>query len=90
MAVLKIYTDGACSGNQNEKNTGGGAPFSNTGNIKKKLFGGESDTTNNRMEMTALLKAFNAIKKEGQIIEFFSDSSLSHGLFQKKMVFVTG
>jgi len=84
MAVLKIYTDGACSGNQNEKNTGGWGAVLEYGEHQKELFGGEADTTNNRMEMTALLKAFNAIKKEGQIIEIFSDSSYLMDCFRKK------
>ena len=63
MAVLKIYTDGACSGNQNEKNAGGWGAVLEYGGAIKELSGGESDTTNNRMEMTALIEALSALKR---------------------------
>jgi len=86
--VLRIYTDGGCSGNQNEKNLGGwGAVLEfgpGGGNATRELHGGEPDTTNNRMEMTALLEAFKAIKKEGQTIQAFSDSSYLMDCFRKK------
>jgi len=76
MAIpLKIFTDGACSGNQNAENSGGWGAVLVYGSHQKELFGGEANTTNNRMEMTALLRAFEAIKKDRQIIEIFSDSA---------------
>ena len=76
MAIpLKIFTDGACAGNQNEENFGGWGAVLVYGSKQKELFGGEPNTTNNRMEMTALLRAFEAITKDGQSIELFSDSA---------------
>ena len=84
MTVLKIYTDGACSGNQNDENFGGWGAVLEYGAHTKELFGGEPDTTNNRMEMTALLRAFEAIKKDGQRIEVFSDSSYLINCFREK------
>ena len=51
---IKIYTDGACIGNPGP---GGWAAVILTENDKKELFGGERLTTNNRMELTAAIKA---------------------------------
>ena len=51
---IKIYTDGACIGNPGP---GGWAAIILSGNNKKEIFGGEKLTTNNRMELTAAIKA---------------------------------
>ena len=51
---IKIYTDGACIGNPGP---GGWAAIILTENQKKEIFGGEKITTNNRMELTATIKA---------------------------------
>lgn len=86
--TLRIYTDGGCSGNQYEENIGGwGAVLEfgeGGGNATKELHGGEVNTTNNRMEMTALLEAFRAITKENQTIQVFSDSSYLMDCFRRK------
>lgn len=84
MKILKLYTDGACSGNQNKENIGGWGAVLEYGVHQKQIYGGEFDTTNNRMEMTALLKAFEAIKNDGQIIWVFSDSSYLMNCFRDK------
>ena len=54
MKVLSIYTDGACSGNQNTDNIGGWGAILVYGQHTKEIYGGVRNTTNNRMEMTAL------------------------------------
>lgn len=82
--ILRIYTDGGCSGNQNDENLGGWGAVMEFGEAVKELYGGERNTTNNRMEMTALLEAFRAIKKDGQEIHVFSDSSYLMDCFRKK------
>ena len=82
--VLRIYTDGGCSGNQNEENLGGWGAILEFGSAVKELYGGEANTTNNRMEMTALLEAFRAIRKHGQSIQVFSDSSYLMNCFRDK------
>ncbi len=86
--TLRIYTDGGCSGNQSSENVGGwGAILEfglGGGRATKELHGGEINTTNNRMEMTALLEAFRAITKDGQRIQAFSDSSYLMDCFRKK------
>ena len=56
---LVIYTDGACSGNPGP---GGWGVLMQFGDIEKTLKGGEVDTTNNRMELMAAIKALEAIK----------------------------
>lgn len=84
MNILRIYTDGACSGNQNENNIGGWGAVLEYGEAQKELHGGELNTTNNRMELTAVIEAFKALKKEGQTIELFSDSSYVMNCFREK------
>ena len=81
--ILRIYTDGGCAGNQNDENLGGWGAIMEFGGAQKELYGSERNTTNNRMEMTALLEAFKAIKKDGQVIQVFSDSSYLMDCFRK-------
>jgi len=83
MQYINIYTDGACSGNQNQTNIGGWGAILEYGSHRKELFGGEADTTNNRMEMKALLNALQAIKKGNQAIRVFSDSSYLMNCFRE-------
>lgn len=82
--ILRIYTDGGCSGNQSDENLGGWGSILEFAGVTKELYGSEANTTNNRMEMTALLEAFKAIKKDGQTIIAFSDSSYLMDCFRKK------
>ena len=60
MKEIKIYTDGACSGNPGP---GGWGAVLEYGEHKKELSGGEKDTTNNKMELTAVIKALSALKE---------------------------
>lgn len=84
MTVLRIYTDGGCAGNQSRTNFGGWGAVLEYGQHQKELHGSAKNTTNNLMEMTALLEAFKAVRKEGQTIEVFSDSSYLMDCFRKK------
>ncbi len=84
MQYVNIYTDGACSGNQHDTNTGGWGAVLEYGAHKKELFDGESNTTNNRMEMKALLYALAAINKTNLVIRVFSDSSYLTNCFREK------
>ena len=68
--IVEIYTDGACSGNPGPG--GWGAILRYKGH-EKELSGGELDTTNNRMEMTAVIKALEALKRRSTI-ELYTDS----------------
>ena len=62
--IIQIYTDGACRGNPGPggwgvllRTAGGGKA------VEKEMWGGESPTTNNRMELTAVISAFDALKR---------------------------
>jgi len=82
--IVRIYTDGGCSGNQSDENIGGWGAILEYGEHRKELYGGELNTTNNRMEMTALIEALSALKKEGLELEVFSDSSYVMNCFREK------
>lgn len=79
-----MYTDGACSGNQNEKNTGGWGCVLEFGEYGKELHGGEPDTTNNRMELSAVIQGFRALTRDSLTIEVFTDSSYLAECFRQK------
>ena len=70
MKTVEIYTDGACSGNPGP---GGWGAILRYGGREKELSGGEAMTTNNRMELTAVIAALEALK-ESCIVELWSDS----------------
>lgn len=65
MRTVYIYTDGACSGNPGP---GGWGAILRYGESEKEIAGGEKETTNNRMEMTALLEALRMLKEPCQVV----------------------
>ena len=75
MKTVNIYTDGACAGNQSDENIGGWGCVLEFMGREKELCGGEINTTNNRMELTALAEALSALKESGLELRVFSDSS---------------
>ena len=70
MKTVTLYTDGACSGNPGPGGWGAILEYQGT---EKELSGGESSTTNNRMELTAVIEGLSALK-EPCIVELYSDS----------------
>ena len=70
MPEVEIFTDGACSGNPG---AGGWGAILRYGDIEKELSGGEEETTNNRMELTAVIEALGALKKDCVVI-LYTDS----------------
>ena len=70
MKTVTVYTDGACSGNPGP---GGWAAILLSGPHKKELSGAQAETTNNRMELTAVLRALEALKEPCEV-ELWSDS----------------
>jgi ribonuclease HI len=64
MQQVEIFTDGACRGNPGP---GGWGVLMRHGGVEKSLFGGELETTNNRMELTAVIEALNALKRPCRI-----------------------
>jgi ribonuclease HI len=67
---VTIYTDGACSGNPGP---GGWAAVLQFGTSEKEISGGETLTTNNRMELTAAIEALNALKRPCNV-DLYTDS----------------
>ena len=70
MKTVTLYTDGACSGNPGP---GGWGAILEFNGHEKELSGGENSTTNNRMELTAVIEGLSALK-EPCIVELYSDS----------------
>ena len=70
MKTVTLYTDGACSGNPGPGGWGAILEYMGT---EKELSGGEESTTNNRMELTAVIEGLQALK-EPCIVELYSDS----------------
>jgi ribonuclease HI len=62
---VEIYTDGACKGNPGP---GGWGVLLKSGATEKELYGGEPGTTNNRMELTAVIMALEALKRPCHVI----------------------
>lgn len=71
MKEVKIYTDGACSGNPGP---GGYAAILIYNGVEKEISGGDRDTTNNKMELTAVIKGLEMLK-EKCIVTIYSDSA---------------
>ncbi len=70
MKCVEIYTDGACSGNPGP---GGWAAILKYGEFRKELSGGDSATTNNRMEITGAIEGLSALKEPCRV-KLYSDS----------------
>ena len=79
MKTVTLYTDGACSGNPGP---GGWGCILEYNGVQKELSGGEAETTNNRMELTAVIKGLEALK-ESCIVELYSDSKYVIDALQK-------
>ena len=79
MKTVTLYTDGACSGNPGP---GGWGAILEDGGAEKELSGGEDSTTNNRMELTAVIRGLEALK-EPCTVELYSDSKYVIDALQK-------
>ena len=62
--IVSVYTDGACKGNPG---TGGWGALLECGDRTRELFGGEAHTTNNRMELLAVIRALEALKRQCRV-----------------------
>jgi ribonuclease HI len=72
--VIEVFTDGACKGNPGP---GGWGVLLICGEHRRELHGGERDTTNNRMELRAVIEALNALKK-AERVRLHTDSQYVH------------
>ncbi|HEY8275560.1 MAG TPA: ribonuclease HI [Methyloceanibacter sp.] len=75
MPKVVIHTDGACSGNPGP---GGWGAILESGDHRKEIKGGETQTTNNRMELTAAIEALEALKQPSHV-ELYTDSNYLRG-----------
>lgn len=77
MRRVTIYTDGACKGNPGP---GGWGAVLQWGEEQKEIFGGECQTTNNRMEMTAAIRALDCLNRECQVSLHTDSEYLKKGI----------
>ncbi|MDG1904278.1 MAG: ribonuclease HI [Arenicella sp.] len=79
---LEIYTDGACRGNPGAGGWGALLLYSNSEQElqRKELWGGEADTTNNRMELMAAIKALEALKRDCQVTLYTDSQYVRKGI----------
>ena len=85
MTVLKIYTDGGCSNNQGAVNFGGWGAILEFGDHRKELYGGEANTTNNRMELMAVIRGLEALNRPCEV-ELYSDSQYVVNAFNQHWI----
>ena len=74
---IEIYTDGACSGNPGP---GGWGALLRWKGHEKELFGGEAQTTNNRMELMAAIQALENLKRAGRIALYTDSTYVRDGI----------
>jgi ribonuclease HI len=77
MEKVEIFTDGACKGNPG---VGGWGALMVTGEHKKELFGGDRDTTNNRMELRAVIEALNALTRPCEVVVHTDSQYVQKGI----------
>lgn len=83
MKQVTIYTDGACSGNPGP---GGWGAILEWNGMEKELSGGDKDTTNNRMELTAVIEALKKLREPCRV-ELYSDSAYVVQAIEKGWVY---
>lgn len=79
MQKVDIWTDGACSGNPG---AGGWGALLRYGEVQKEIFGGEADTTNNRMELMAPIKSLEMLKKPCSVTLYTDSVYVKNGMTQ--------
>lgn len=84
MAEISLYTDGACSGNPGP---GGYGIVLISGTYRKEISAGYKRTTNNRMELLAVIVGLQSLKNENQNVTIYSDSKYVIDAIEKKWVF---
>ena len=77
MNDVQIYTDGACKGNPGP---GGWGAWLKSGATEKELFGGELNTTNNRMELKAVIEGLGALKRPCKVVLYLDSQYVRMGI----------
>ena len=75
--TVYLYTDGACKGNPGK---GGWGVLMRYGSHEKELFGGEAHTTNNRMELTAIIQGLAALKRPCAVVIYTDSQYVKNGM----------
>lgn len=75
--MIKVYTDGACKGNPGQ---GGWGALILENDVKREIYGGESNTTNNRMELMAVIRALELLKEQNDITVFTDSTYVQKGI----------
>lgn len=75
MTRLEMYCDGGCRGNQSDRNVGGWGAYLIWGPHTKELYGGERNTTNNKMELMGAIMGLRAIKRKDVPVDVYMDSA---------------
>lgn len=83
MKMITIFCDGACSGNGKDENIGGWGAVLSYGNHTKEIYGGAEKTTNNIMELTAVIESLKCLNSKDLIVEIFSDSAYVVNCFRQ-------
>jgi ribonuclease HI len=79
MAAVEIFSDGACKGNPG---VGGWGALLRMNGTEKELFGGEPNTTNNRMELTAVIQALNALTRPCEVLIHTDSQYVMKGMME--------
>lgn len=75
--MIKVYTDGACKGNPGQ---GGWGALILENDTTREIYGGESNTTNNRMELMAVIRALELLKEQNDITVFTDSTYVQKGI----------
>lgn len=79
MAAVEIFSDGACKGNPG---VGGWGALLRMGETEKELFGGEANTTNNRMELMAVIQALTALTRPCEVLIHTDSQYVMKGMME--------
>jgi ribonuclease HI len=77
LTEVQIYTDGACKGNPGP---GGWGAWLKSGATEKEIFGGELVTTNNRMELEAVIEGLSALKRPCKVVIYLDSQYVRQGI----------
>ncbi|MCH5189441.1 MAG: ribonuclease HI [Oscillospiraceae bacterium] len=77
LTKIEMFTDGACSGNPGP---GGWGTILRCGTIEKELSGGEANTTNNRMELLAVINGLSALKRKCEVTIYTDSQYVVNGI----------
>ena len=75
--IIHIYTDGACKGNPGPGGWGAVLEYDGT---EREMYGGEPSTTNNRMELTAVIRALEALKRPSRVRVYTDSQYVQKGI----------